>query len=71
MSKIMIHGLSATVVGQQVTLVKTAGVSDPHPPHLDASSIVFNTTGNPAPAEFWKNTSSSGWRYRLTVEVET
>jgi hypothetical protein len=68
--RLMINHMSASVSGQEVTLTKTAGKSEAHPGHLDASSIVFNTTGNPAPAEFWK-AAATGVRYTVQISIET
>jgi hypothetical protein len=70
MNKLIINRMSASIVGQAVTLTKSAGISDPKPPHLDASSIVVNTTSNPPNAEFWKQ-AASGFRYIVTIEIET
>lgn len=38
--------------GQAVTLTPKAG-SESRPTHLGASTLVFNTSANPAPTEFW------------------
>ena len=67
---VMINRMSAAISGTQVTLTKTVGISEAHPGYLDASSIVINTTMNPAPGDFWK-AAATGLRYSVTIEVET
>jgi hypothetical protein len=69
--EIMINRMQASIVGQAVTLTKESGnISEAHPGHLDASSIVFNTVGNPAPAEFWQ-AAAVGMRYTVIIRAET
>jgi hypothetical protein len=43
------------IAGQAVTLTPKAG-APALPSHLGASTVVFNTTANPAPTEFWATT---------------
>lgn len=40
------------IAGQAVTLTPKAG-TESKPSHLGASTVVFNTSANPAPTEFW------------------
>ena len=57
---------TAAVAGQAVTLTPKAG-SESKPTHLGASTVVFNTTANPAPTEFWDAKSE----YLVTIEKLT
>ena len=57
---------TAAIAGQAVTLTPKVG-SQSHPTHLSASTIVFNTTANPAPVEFWATTDE----YIVTVQRRT
>ena len=57
---------TAAIAGQAVTLTPKAG-SESKPSHLGASTVVFNTTANPAPTEFWATTDE----YILIVEKVT
>lgn len=54
------------IAGQAVTLTPKAG-SQSQPSHLGASTLVFNTTANPAPTEFWATTDE----YVVTVQKRT
>ena len=57
---------TAAIVGQAVTLTPMAG-TESNPSHLGASTLVFNTTANPAPTEFWVATD----QYIVIVEKVT
>ena len=57
---------TAGIAGQVVTLTPKTG-TESKPTHLGASTIVFNTSANPAPTEFWATTNE----YLVTVEVLT
>jgi len=57
---------TASAAGQAVTLTPIAA-QESNPPQLAASTIVFNTVGNPAPTEFWKDTDE----YIVTIERVT
>ena len=54
------------IAGQAVTLTPIAALGS-HPSHLAASTIVFNTVGNPAPTDFW----SVKDEYIVTIERRT
>lgn len=57
---------TAAVTGQAVTLTPKAGTGS-NPSHLGASTVVFNTSANPAPTEFWATTDE----YILIVQKVT
>jgi hypothetical protein len=54
------------IAGQAVTLTPKAG-TESKPTHLSASTIVFNTSANPAPADFWATTAE----YEVIVRRRT
>ena len=54
------------IAGQVVTLTPKAG-SESKPTHLGASTVVFNTSANPAPTEFW----STGDDYIVVIDKIT
>ncbi len=68
--QIKIPNMTAAIVGQAVTLTPVAGVSEPLPKHLGASTIVVNTTSNPPDAYFWK-AAATGQRYIVTIERQS
>ena len=57
---------TAAVAGQVVTLTPKTG-SESKPTHLGATTVVFNTTANPAPTEFFDALSD----YLVTLEKLT
>jgi hypothetical protein len=67
---VKIHNMEAAIAGQAVTLTPIAGVSEALPNHLAASSIVFNTSADPVPADFWKP-AAQGIRYIVTIERQS
>ena len=54
------------IVGQAVTLTPKAA-SESKPGHLGASTIVFNTVGNPAPPDFW----DANYEYDVVIRRRT
>jgi hypothetical protein len=65
--KVVLNKMVAIIDGSVVKLVPTG--SEMQPSHLGATSIVFNTSADPAPSEFWEQ-AGKGARYTVTIDKE-
>ena len=68
MSNIIVIDRASLAVSGSAATLSPDGVIGTSPGHLAVTTVVVNTSVNPAPSEFWEPTATKGRHFRVTIE---